>query len=657
VPDSHAVCPRDGTPVDMTPSLRATLGQKYEIIRELGRGGAGVVYKAKQRYLDKVCAIKVLLSEHLPPEQIARFHKEAVALSKLQHPNLISLLDFGVTEDHIPYMVMDFIDGITLTEMISKQRFLSPSLIVDVGIQLARAMSYAHHQGVLHRDLKPGNVMIVYPQSRTSLTAYILDFGIAKMAEDKKVDSSLTKTGEVFGSPLYMSPEQAQGKRVDERTDVYSLGCIMYEALSGRPPFVGDNPLDVMIQKLQDTPPDLSKLKDKSIPAALSSIVSTALQRDPDKRFRDMQAFERALNRWRSTGLGVLIWDRKLSQEFLVWTAVVLTVVLVAVGCTAYFLSISQVDKKVQAAVVPPMPAPEDVELGEATVQTMVRNEMGESLNISSRPVSDGDLTGLARKYNLRKLMIGGIKQHPMDITDRSIGYFTNLPLRDLAIHYAPHVTDACMKQIAAMKMLNNLVLRNVPLSNRGMTDLEPLAQQLTALNVGSTNLTDASAPTIAKFSKVMDLHIDGDKFTAAGLRELAPLKNLVCLDISYTQVEPAKLTLLSQFPNLEDLGVRRLNLTDDSIAALAKLPKLAKLDISQNRNLTEEALKKLTSCRSLRNLIAIQCYFHQQDVDLFKKNRPDVDVDVTADSAAPRVDQMHWEQLDNPLGPAPKAN
>jgi serine/threonine protein kinase len=641
----------------MTPSLRATLGQKYEIIRELGRGGAGVVYKAKQRYLDKVCAIKVLLSEHLPPEQIARFHKEAVALSKLQHPNLISLLDFGVTDDHIPYMVMDFIDGSTLTDMIGKQRFLSPSLTVEVSIQLARAMSYAHHQGILHRDLKPGNVMIVYPQSRTSLTAYILDFGIAKMAEDKKIDSSLTKTGEVFGSPLYMSPEQAQGKRVDERTDVYSLGCIMYEALSGRPPFVGDNSLDVMIQKLQDTPPDLSRLKDKAIPAALASIVSTALQRDPDKRFRDMQSFERALNRWRSTGLGVLIWDRKLSQEFLVWTAVVLSVVLISVGCTAYFLSVSQVDKKVQAAAVPPMPPPQDVELGDATVQSMVRNETGESMNISSRPVSDDDLIGLGRKYNLRRLMIGGTKTHGLDITDRSVGYFTNLPLRDLRLHYAPYLTDACMKKIAAMKQLSNLVLRNLPLTDRGMTDLEPLASQLTALNLGSTHLTDASAGTIAKFTKVMDLKIDGNKFTARGLKELAPLKNLVSLDISYTRIEPTQFALLSQFPNLEDLRAKRLNLSDDSIDALTRLPKLAALDISENRNLTEETLKKLTNCRTLRSLTAIGCYFHKVDIEKFEKNRPDVDFDTTADSVAPRVDQMHWEQLDNPLGPEQTTN
>lgn len=654
MPDVELTCPRDGTSsVDGTPSLGLALSQRYEIVCELGRGASGVVYKAKQRYLDKVFAIKMLLLEKLSPDQIARFHQEAVALSKLRYPNLISLVDFGVTEDNVPYMVMDFIDGVTLKDLIRKERFLSPSLVVDVTVQLARAMSYAHRQGVLHRDLKPGNVMIVYPQSRTNMTAYILDFGIAKLTEDKQIDSSLTKTGEIFGSPLYMSPEQAQGKRVDERTDVYSLGCIMFEALSGRPPFRGENPLDVMMKKMQDAAPDLAKLEDRKIPGALSSIVSIALQRDPDRRFRNMVALEHALTRWRSTGIGVLIWDRKVSFGPLGWTLIALGLLLAfgSIGYTTYLICASQQEKKMEAPVlqakVPPAAAPQHIEEADMTVADMIRNETNDNLMLSSRTVSDSDLQGLSKKYGLRRLMLGGVRDVPLDITDKAIDYFYQLPIRDLSIHYAPRITDEGMKKIATMRHLTCLRLRNMNLSDRGVSYLRPLGARLTALNVGSDQtIGDGSASTIASFSKLMDLSVDGTKFSIVGLKELTALKDLVSLDISFLSIDPVKLTFLSQMPNLEELTVRGDSMTDASIDIFKRLPKLVMLDISGNSKLSDEALEKLAELPNLRSLTVFRCRFSAAAVERLKNQRPDIDLHDWQDAPL-SFDKLGWEHLD----------
>ena len=233
------------------------LAGRYEIIEEVGKGGMGVVYKARQPALQKLYAIKMLHSLHAT-ETILRFELEAKAISKLDHVNLITSHDFGVTVDGRPYMVMDFIEGTSLAQLIESEVRLPLALTLDVAVQIARAMAYAHAQGVLHRDLKPSNIMLVR-QPDGSMLVKIIDFGIAKMlvSDEDGSSSNLTQTGDVFGSPFYMSPEQAMGRGIDERSDIYSLGCLIYEMLTGVLPFRGASAFETLYKHMHDDVPTL----------------------------------------------------------------------------------------------------------------------------------------------------------------------------------------------------------------------------------------------------------------------------------------------------------------------------------------------------------------------------------------------------------------
>ena len=649
VPPSLTNCPNDGSVMISAPQIGGALSEKYEIIGELGRGGIGIVYKAKQRYLDKLCAIKMLLTEKLSPDQIARFHQEAVALSKLRHPNLISLIDFGVTEENVPYMVMDFIDGSSLTDLIRKERALAPDLVVEVVIQLAKAMSYAHAQGVLHRDLKPGNVIIVNPRSRTSMSAHVLDFGIAKLTEEKHADASLTKTGDVFGSPLYMSPEQAQGKNVDARTDVYSLGCLMFEALAGRPPFTSESTLDVIMQKLQEAAPDLSKLPGKKISPALASIVSTALQRNPDKRFRDMRAFERSLNQWRSTGIGVLTGDYQVA------IGLVAAIVIAVAGCLGFIMFVtsspqpSGTAKDLKVITASPMEA-DALKIGgdSDTVAALIQNEFSETLIISSKAVEDNDIKGLQSKYGLRRLVIQGWDRLKPDISDRALDYFVHLPLREVTLKGAKGVTDEGMKKLASMDSLDTLNLQDINIDDAGVSYLKPLSSKLKALSLEKLKITDTSAATIANFSNLMDLSLDSCHYvTGQSLGPICKLRKLVSLTLSDTSIKLSDLGALKQLPRLKVLHARAMMSEGNDVAIFTQLPELVTLDLSDNSQLTGDGLLKLAAMKNLRQLSTARCRISPRVYARFHDMRPDVDLDHTNDGKM-SVENLHWDGLNS---------
>ncbi|HEY9713682.1 MAG TPA: serine/threonine-protein kinase, partial [Chroococcales cyanobacterium] len=277
------------------PSLNPGLliAGKYQILSVLGQGGMGTVYRVRQVMLNKELGLKMLDTRRAVDvaQQERRFHNEAKAAFSLNHPSLVKVHDLGVMESGEPYFVMDIVEGISLNEHFKKSAPLPLVEIVPIFSQVCFALQYAHSQSVVHRDIKPGNIMLVrgLPLEQEG-SVKVLDFGIAKImgSEDGEIQA-LTRTGEVFGSPLYMSPEQCSGEHVDHRSDIYSLGCVLFEALTGTPPHVGANALRTMMLHQSDTTPTLSEASlGKKFPQGLEKIVAKMLEKNPADRYQDL---------------------------------------------------------------------------------------------------------------------------------------------------------------------------------------------------------------------------------------------------------------------------------------------------------------------------------------------------------------------------------
>src|SRR5512135_931436 len=268
---------------------------RYEIVGELGQGAMGVVYKATDPLIDRIVAIKTItlsLAQEEREEYEARFYQEAKAAGRLSHPNIVTIFDVGRTGD-IAYIAMEFLQGRELRDILNDKKLLPVDQVVDIVAQVALGLDYAHEHGVVHRDIKPSNIM-VGRDGHVKIT----DFGIARMASA----GVRTQTGMVLGSPKYMSPEQVMGKLTDQRSDIFSLGVMLYEMLTGQPPFLGENVNAIMYQTLNAIPQPPSALN-AAVPEILNFIVAKALAKDLEHRYQSALDFANDLRASRGATL------------------------------------------------------------------------------------------------------------------------------------------------------------------------------------------------------------------------------------------------------------------------------------------------------------------------------------------------------------------
>jgi serine/threonine-protein kinase len=296
IAEEHSTCPHDGSLLSVIttdPLAGETVGNKYEVLEQIGAGGWSVVYKAKQIGLTRLVCLKVL-HPHLAndPEKVLRFQREAEAASAVLSQNVAAVFDYGVLPQGQPYLVLEYLDGTSLADILHTQGTLTIERLMPIFLQALTGLAAAHEKGVVHRDIKPSNLFIA-----DGATVKILDFGLAKLTTpESDAFSNLTQTGQTLGTPSYMSPEQCSGLHIDHRSDIYSLGCVMYEALTGRPPFSGRNAFECMQKHVNEAPLRFPEVEGApKVPQPIELAVMRALQKDPGARYQSVGEFKAAL--------------------------------------------------------------------------------------------------------------------------------------------------------------------------------------------------------------------------------------------------------------------------------------------------------------------------------------------------------------------------
>src|SRR5215212_5361058 len=295
-PDSTTLCPADGIALEKEGDslLGTTLAGKYRIDERLNEGGMGTVYRGTHVLMEKTVAIKVLRPALAADEKIvARFSREARAASRISHPHALSVTDFGEDKGGVVFLVMEYLKGETLKEVIKSEGQMPLPRVREIIRQVCGALEAAHAEGAVHRDLKSDNIMLIDVGGGD--WAKVLDFGIAKITEKVGQDPALTAPNLIIGTPQYMSPEQcSQAAEIDSRSDIYSLGVILYEMLTGHVPFTGESPTAIMMKHLQDPPPSVLEER-RDLPAAVARVVTRALAKRPEDRYQTVSELSEEL--------------------------------------------------------------------------------------------------------------------------------------------------------------------------------------------------------------------------------------------------------------------------------------------------------------------------------------------------------------------------
>jgi DNA-binding NarL/FixJ family response regulator len=282
-------CPIDGTALadeETGKWIGTTLDGKYELLSFLGKGGGASVFKGHHRFLNQNVAIKIIHGEHSTDfTMLQRFRREAEISSRLNHPNIVQVYDFGIVDSGTPYLVMEFLEGISLAAHLKSFGKMTCSEILSVFWQICCALECAHQSGLIHRDVKPGNIFMSNDPTGESLVK-LLDFGLAKSIQRKNREDALTMHGHVVGNPEYMSPESCRGLEYSKASDIYALGCTAFECLNGAPPFRGDTITEIMYRQINDSTPRLfAPVPITPLEVSLTQIIEKCLEKDPTLRY------------------------------------------------------------------------------------------------------------------------------------------------------------------------------------------------------------------------------------------------------------------------------------------------------------------------------------------------------------------------------------
>lgn len=478
----------------------------YELGSMIGKGGMGAVYRAHHKAIDKTIAVKFLHKElAADPVNVQRFRQEVKAASLLTHPNLVAVYDSGIASDGTPYLVMDHVKGETLDEVLRRDGYITTEHFLGLFIQIAEALVHAHTKGVVHRDLKPSNIMLIKTDDQDLVK--VLDFGIARVLQrgEEPTSVQLTTTGAVLGSPVYMSPEQCLSRPIDERSDVYSLGAVMYHALTGQPPFTGDGPVELIVKHVHDKVRTPSKLRpDLKLPFELEDLIMTALEKSPDKRQQSVQEILDQLLAIRDRSLGFQPWSPRRSAKNAMRAMnpkIVGTAAVVSLTILGALASLSLHQPKV------------------STIQTNTNSTKSTSTPVPIPNTTDSKPSTPAKATKTGKF---AIKNSREEIIYQSSASNLSEALQEAArAHVKLHgamLYDAVIKNVDLTGIdLSNADMRNARLENVILNQAQFQNVELVGASMSDVQMKDANCSATAfPMMSVTQSSFDGSKFNAS---------------------------------------------------------------------------------------------------------------------------------------------
>lgn len=626
---SQAVAPRQTTPL----KPEQVITGRYKVISLVGQGGMGSVYQVEDLHSKEHFALKTLHPENVNDITWRRFEKEAKAAQMLDHPVLLRVHDLGVTDENQPFFVMDYFDGETLANRIRNTGPLNLEFALHIFIQTCFALGHAHKQGVIHRDIKPSNIMISRDGDQPEVR--IVDFGIAKLVSADSESMALTKTGEIFGTPYYMSPEQCLGTPVDHRADIYSLGCVLFEALAGTPPFLGESALSTMMKHQSEKPPTLREASlGRAFPEAIETIVAKMLEKKPEDRYQDLFEVASDLNRLKQ---GAEVKPRQRLQEETApssfkFTTTVAMVVLFSIASflagrlTAgsnesepkppvkgsdsadafqglpidfdrsgrfdtkqkYFSSFSSTTPSVRYFRFPPGLSGSIglmMDVDPAMKIFRVENGQLEELFEGKRQMYGDIIVENFKPFGMRSSSY--IIEHP-----EMFARFRNNELRSLSFFWQ-RVTENTLQHVAKLQSLKALLL----------------------LYPGP--LADESFKYVNELDELEELTITKARMTGRGLAKLKRLKQFSRLRIAGLHYMSPMLAALQGSTSIRDLAING-NVKNEDLRLIATLPNLEILDLSENEDIDEKGLAHLTSLGNLQRLYLQNCRIDPQFIPKF---------------------------------------
>lgn len=633
--------------------------EQYAPIEELGRGGMGVVYKCTDRKMLNDVAVKVI-GWNPSNDEIIRFQKEAKALAKLQHPNILGIHHFGHSDDDSLFIVMELLTGRSLSSLIESEIVPPFEDALTIFIQICDGLSHAHRKDVLHRDVKPSNIFVQRTE-RGDIKTTITDFGLAKLLNE---DQRQTKTGIALGSPAYISPEQASGKDVDERSDLYSVGCLMFEVLTGQKPFQATTVPALIMKQINEPPPRLSDVAaDRNYPEEIEEIIAKCLKKDPDERYASATELRTDLQDLKDKGVVVYGQIENSSQsgsasrmdEFLM-TGLQLTKPKHPLARKAALVAASLILTGVMAYLI--------VNMNTAPIDTSVSPEVKKMTISGSNESSDyGDMLLKEHVHSYHKsppewvqcrFKGGGVKLvdvanqaratkkapgawpyyidcRDSDLNDEQLNTITFLELLGLRLDRT-HITDESLKNsVNKITTLKELCISGTKITDAGIKNLTDL-KDLGSINIAeNTELTDESIATLSKMKSINFIcAMFCPKITGSTFGALRKVRPSIGLSIGGSNINNENLKLLEGAP-LIYLDAQRTDLTDKDLEVISKFETLTGLLLHGNHKITGTGLMKLSRLKKLVVLGIHDCpKIERSAISELKAQRPKLDIQLT---------------------------
>lgn len=610
-------------PINMTTDSAETIADRYTLLDKIGEGGMGSVHLARDTQLDRIVAIKILRAQ-MTDDAAMRFQREAKAIGRLRHGAILTALDFGVSKSGQPYLVLDYLEGETLDQVLETNGGpLEPNVAVDLADRICEGLAYAHSEGIIHRDIKPCNIFLIGGEPHGDAVK-ILDFGVARF---KAEDQHLTTTGSIIGSPPYMSPEQAHGGEADERSDLYSLGCVLFEMLTGSPPLLGATAMETMALKSSEDAPFLSKKAPKiKFSPRLEEIVSKCLRREPSQRYSSIAALEADLKEYLEVALQAMDESATNDSSRALRGATRKNVTVSGVISAARTFTLSNTGKLVAAVALVSLLVtgiitfvafgnqPNSTEL--KFYQPFADSAVGELADAVQTYFIDGQtcifktMPTLAQVKTAVKDVLTR-KECTAMIFDAVIGpmpaeFVREVKPANLKSFHIAHASlnSDCLKAINDLDTVRQLKLTNCRLKG----ELFPRPEKLTRLEtfvISGAKLTKKDLDAILRLPILKFLEVARcEGVTAEFIRSLKNKQTVISISIGASDTTREQLEAVSEIKQLAWFQITKVDdsLVSDSIAALTRLPLLRNVTIEEC-NSNHEMFKQLASVPALSML------------------------------------------------------